>query len=281
MEYKTVFNGVKLPAIGLGTWQMGGRHTVEHEHDHEDINAIREAIKLGMTHIDTAEEYALGHAEELVGEAIKDFDRDTLFITSKVKPENFAYDDVIAACKRSLARLQIDYLDLYLLHSPESDVPRKETMKAMNDLIDQGLIKRIGISNFSVEQMKEVQALTKHPIVTNQIHYSLLTRNNSKFLGNVEKEVIPYCQEQGITITAFRPLEKGELCKPGHAVLDELAAKYDKTPSQIALNWVISKENVITIIKSSNLEHLKENLGAMGWKMDPEDLKRLDTEMGE
>lgn len=277
MEYKTLSSGFKLPVIGLGTWGIGGKRESDYSCDEESIEILKKAISLGYTHIDTAEVYGLGHSEELVGKAIKDFNREDICIVTKVAGANLGYDDLIAACKASLKRLDTDYIDVYLIHWPNSDIPIEETMGALNYLVDKGMIKHIGVSNFQVEQLREAQKFSKHKIVCNQIEYSLATRNKGRYAENenMESETVPYCQEQGIMIVAERPVERGLLLKP-HPTLDALEKKYGKTKAQIAINWLISKENVVTIPKSSNVDHLVENLGAMGWIMDEEDIKLLD-----
>ncbi|NNL15039.1 MAG: aldo/keto reductase, partial [Flavobacteriaceae bacterium] len=218
-----------------------------------------------------------GHCEELIGKAIKDIDRKSLFITSKVWTTNLKYDDVISAAKRSLKRLGSNYLDLYLIHSPNESIPISETLKAFDFLVDSKMAKYIGVSNFKLSQLIEAQKHTKHKIVANQIEYSLLTRNKGKYSGNInmESETIPYCQENDIIIMAERPIERGMILKP-HPLLDRLEEKYDKTKAQIAMNWLISKKNIITIPKSTSVDHLKENLGSLGWQMDESDLKCLD-----
>jgi len=277
MERKET-NGIKIPALGIGTWRMGGFEEKDTTNDKEDIIAIKEAISLGFTHIDTAEFYGNGHTEELVGEAIKDFDRKSLFITTKVKSDNLKYNDVISAAKRSLKRLGTDYIDLYLIHWPNPEIPIEETMKAMNELVEKGMVKFIGVSNFSVKELQEAQKHSKNKIIANQIEYNLLTRTNGIFTNNMETEIIPYCRKNSILFIAWRPLAKGKLAKPGFALLDELAKKYSKTQSQIAINWLVSKENIVTIVKAANKKHLKENLGALGWKLDKEDMEKLDKQ---
>lgn len=277
MEYKTLNNGFKIPVLGLGTWLIGGGVKANYAKDKEEIEAIKEAIKLGYTHIDTAEMYGLGHTEELVGQAIKGFNRSKLFITTKVTNTNLRYDDVISSAKASLKRLQTNYADLYLVHAPNPEIPINETMKAMDYLIEQKLVKNIGVSNFTVEELKEAQNHANNKIVANQIEYSLLTRNIGKYgnNGNMESKTIPYCQKNDIIIMAERPIERGLLLKP-HPVMDKLVKKYNKTKAQIAINWLISKKNIITIPKSTNIEHLKENLGSIGWNLSKDDIELLD-----
>lgn len=276
MEFKELSDGVKIPVLGIGTWKMGGGFSADSTHDKEEILAIKAAVRLGMTHIDTAELYGNGHAEELVGEAIREFKREELFITTKVKSENLRYDYLISAAKRSLKRLRTSYVDLYLIHSPNPDIPIEETMKAMDCLVENKLTRFIGVSNFSVEQIEEAQKHAKNKIVANQIEYNLLTRNRGQFTNDMESEIIPYCQKNGVIVIAYRPLTKGELAKPEIKLLDELAEKYGRTQAQIALNWLISKPNIVTIPKAVRVEHIKENLGAIGWRLNEEDMRRLD-----
>lgn len=260
-----------LPILGLGTWRMGGGYERDPKNDdRRDIEAIQEAIKLGYTHLDTAELYAAGHAEELVREAIMNFDRDTLFITSKVMPEHLRYGDLIRSAHGSLKRLAIEKFDLYLIHAPNHFIPLKETMAAMDYLLENNLTRYIGVSNFDVSHLEEAQSFSRYKIVNNQIHYSLVARAYEKN-GTLE-----YCRKHEILVTSYRPLEKGELANPGHAVLDRISAKYHKTPAQVAINWLISKPNIVTLVKSSNPKHLKANLEALGWSLSSEDEALLD-----
>lgn len=265
---KTLKSGFCLPVYGLGTWQMGGRNEPDSSKDEEEIAAIQSAIDHGITHIDTAESYGGGHAEEIVGKAIKDYDRNTLFIASKVSAWNQSYDKLLAACEASLKRLETDYLDLYLLHRyPEAGIPIAETMKAMDRLVQEGIVRNIGVCNLTVNRFKEVQKHTKNKVVCNQIHYSVDCREAE--ITNI----IDFCQQNDVLVVAWGPLEKGLLEKA--EILHELAKKYNKTPYQIALNWLITQDNVVTIPKTSNIKHLDENLGAIGWKMDKSDRQRL------
>lgn len=283
MNYKTLIDDFKIPVIGIGTWGIGGFRETDSSKDKEGIQAIKDAIELGYTHIDTAELYGAGHTEELIGNAIKDLDRSKLIITSKVFKTNLKYDDVIASCKKSLEKLQTDYIDIYLIHAPNPEVPLKETMEAMDYLVEQEMVKFIGVSNFSVEQMQEAQKYSKNKIVANQIPYNLATRNvnldrNTGHIGiwiNMESEIIPYCQENNIVIMAYRPIERGFLLK-SNPLLDDLSKKYSKTKAQIAMNWLVSKKNIVVIPKSICIDHLKENLGVIGWNLSNDDIKLLD-----
>lgn len=259
-----------MPVFGLGTWQMGGRELRDLQNDDErDIIAIQEAIKLGITHIDTAEGYAEGYAEILIGEAIDGYDRTKIFIVSKVSSDHLKHNDVIRSCETSLKRLKTEYLDLYLIHSPNPEIPIKETLSAMDKLVEQGLVKNIGVSNFKTKRLKEAQEYTANKLVVNQVYYNLVLREPEN------EGLLEYCQQNDVLLEAYRPLEKGVLFTQHVPILDKLARKYDKTPAQIAINWLISQKNVITISKTSTIEHLKENLGAIGWQMESKDIVEL------
>jgi diketogulonate reductase-like aldo/keto reductase len=264
--------GERIAAIGLGTWLIGGGSAPDYSRDKEAIEAIRYAIELGMTHIDTAEMYGGGHAEELVGEAIKAFKRDEVFIASKVWPTNLRYDDLLKACERSLKRLQTSYIDLYYIHWPSDVIPLSESMRAMERLYKDGKIRYIGLSNFSPIQIEEARSyLSTTDVVAIQAEYSLYNRK-------IEADLIPYCFRNGVTVVAYSPLARGallaDLKKPAERriqLLMELAEKYSKTPVQIALNWVIWHDQVIAIPKALQKQHLEENAGAAGWKLTKED----------
>ena len=277
MDYKKLTNAFKIPVIGLGTWGIGGFMKADSSKDKENIQAIKDAIELGYSHIDTAEIYGAGHTEKLIGNAIKDLDRSKIIITNKVFKTNLKYNDVIASCKKSLEKLQTNFIDIYLIHAPNSKIPLEETIGALDYLVDQKMIKFIGVSNFSVEQMQEAQKYTKNKIVANQIPYNLATRNKDykENCINMESKIIPYCQANDIIVIACRPIERGFLLKP-NSLLDNLSEKYGKTKTQIAINWLVSKKNIITIPKSTSLNHLKENLGSIGWSLTPDDIKLLD-----
>ncbi len=283
MDHKTLNGNFQIPVLGLGTWGIGGFREADYSKDKEATQAIKDAIELGYSHIDTAELYGAGHTEELVGNAIKDLDRLKLIITGKVFMTNLKYKDVIASCRKSLEKLQTDFIDIYLIHAPNPEIPLEETMKAMDYLVKQRMVKFIGVSNFSVEQIQEAQKHSENRIVANQIPYNLATRNinldrNTNNVGgciNMESEIIPYCQENDIIIMAYRPIERGFLLKP-NSLLDDLSKKYGKTKAQISINWLVSKKNIITISKSTRMDHLQENLGAIGWSLSSEDIKLLD-----
>lgn len=277
MEYKTLAKNLKIPVLGLGTWGMGGLLEKDTSNDENFIETINNAINLGITHIDTAELYGAGHAEELIAKAIAATDRSKLIITDKVFKNHLRYEEVIASCKKSLERLQTSYIDIYLIHRPNPEVSIQETMKAMDYLVEKKWVRYIGVSNFGVKDLTEAQKYSANKIIVNQIPYNLATRNidHRKLCSQMESEIIPYCQDNGIAIMAYRPIERGLLLKP-HPVLEQLSKKYNKTYAQIAINWLISKPGIITITKASSISHLKENLGSMGWRLSNEDMELLD-----
>lgn len=267
---KKLKNGFSIPEFGVGTWEMGGRRERDDNNDDSsDITSLQTAIRMGVKRIDTAELYGLGKAEELVGQAIKEFDRKTLFITSKVFLTNLKHDQVLAAAEKSLKRLETNYFDLYLVHAHDAKVPLKETFSAMDELVDAGIAKNIGVCNFSLKTLKEAMQIAEHDLVLNQVHYNLIYRE-PELTGLLE-----FCQENDVILEAWRPTEKGILAQNGIEIVNKMCVKYGKTPVQIAINWLLSQKNVITLAKSRSLNHLKENLRAIGWKMTREDVELL------
>lgn len=249
---------------------MGGNHYRDPKNDDEvDKQAIRNAINAGISHIDTAEMYAGGHTEELVGEVLKEYQREKIFLASKVWPNHLKYEDVINSCKGSLKRLGVEYLDLYIIHAPNPEIPIKDTIKAFDKLKGEGMIKNIGVSNFSVASFEKAQRASQNKIVYNQLHYNLMIRE-------VETRGLDtFCQENDVILSAWRPVQKGLFAKKNYQILNNLTVKYHKTPTQIAINWLISQKNVTTLSKMRNALHLQENLGAVGWEMDLDDIENL------
>lgn len=271
---KKLANGFSLPAYGLGTWQMGGRFDRDPRNDDAaDISAIRAALSLGITHIDTAEIYAQGHAEKLIASALEEerIDRANIVLVSKVAADHQSYDGIRAACQQTLQRLHTPYLDVYLLHKYAQQFPLDQAVRAMNDLQEEGLVRNIGVSNFGIHHLQQAQESSKTPIVCDQVHYSLHTREAER------NGLLAYCQKNDVMLVAYRPLEKGALLARAPAVLEELCQKYKKTAAQVALQWLIVQQNVVTIVKTKDVHHLQENLGAVGWHMRPEDIDLLRT----
>ncbi|MFH0869252.1 MAG: aldo/keto reductase [archaeon] len=273
METKKLPGGFELPSIGIGTVLMGGEDNGPPDYNNDDryIKAIREAVKLGYTHIDTAEVYGSGHTEELVGKAIKSFDRSKLVITTKVSKEHLKYDDVISSAKNSLKRLGTSYIDLYLIHKFNPDIPIKETMDAMGFLVENKIIRYIGVSTFNTEQIKEAQRYSKYPIVANQLKFSLWKKSDLK--------AIKYCQENDIMVVAYKVLGRGLIKTDKISLIESLSKKYGKTESQIILNWVISKKNMVALFKSADTKHLKENRDIFDFKLTKEEIGKIDALM--
>lgn len=269
VEYREIARGVRMPVLGLGTWGMGGRDAADRSRDEAEVAALRAGIDLGMTHIDTAEYYGAGHAEELVGRAVEPYDRDDLFITTKVWRNHLRRDDLIASMRASLRRLALDHVDLYLIHWPNPEVPLEETMGALEHCAEEGYTRLIGVSNFPRHLVEEVQShLREHRLVADQVEYSLVEQGPAM-------DLLPFCREKDLTLVAYTPLSKGRLARPGNHVLDGLAKKYGKTQAQVSLNWLTRQENVVAIPKASNPDHLRDNAGALGWRLNDDDSRRL------
>ena len=265
MEYRRLGKtGEEISVIGMGTWRMGS--TQSSKERLEQIDSLRRGIELGMNVIDTAEFYGDGRAEQLVAEAIKDR-RDSVFIATKVWPNHLHHDDVLEACHRSLQRLGVRQIDLYQIHWPNPRIPIRETMSAMEKLVRDGLIKYLGVSNFSVEQTREAQdALTKSELVSNQMEYSLTQRV-------IERNVLPYCEKERITLIAYSPLGSGSI--PTSLIPQTILNEYHLTPAQVALNWVTFREGVVAIPKSAKRGHTEENAKALSVRLTEEDYKLI------
>jgi diketogulonate reductase-like aldo/keto reductase len=270
IETKKLKHGFELPLFGFGTWSMGGRDTRDMNNDDKaDIYAIKTALDMGIIHIDTAEWYSEGRAEELVGEAIKSFDRSKLIITTKVTPMHLHYNDLVNAARQSLKRLKTDYIDVYLIHNPNPYIDIKESMEAMDYLVEKKYIKYIGLSNFNVSEFIQAQKCSENIITCNHLHYNL------KHRGPLIDGSIKYAQDNDIMIVAWRPTQKGLFSKEPVEIVNKICSKYGKTANQVAINWLISQKNVVTISKTRKIDHLKENLGALGWSMEKSDIELL------
>jgi len=261
-----------IPEVGMGTWGMGGGMRADSSRDSESIEALKLGLELGMILVDTAEMYGAGHSEEVVSKVLEDW-RKPVFVASKVSPSHFGYDDLLRSAKRSLERLRMKKMDLYQLHWPNPRTPITETMKAMEKLVKDGVVRNIGVSNFSVVQMKEAQAaLSREEIVSNQVEYSLVDRA-------VEETILPYCQRAKITLIAYSPLGQSRIAKGRGGpfkIVDEIAARLGKSRSQIALNWLLWHESVVVIPKASDKKHVVENAAVSGWKLSTGDFQEID-----
>ena len=269
MEYRELgVTGVMIPEVGLGTWKYRG-----------GPEPLRRGIELGATLIDTAEMY---RTEDAVGAAIRGI-RDRVFVATKVLGSNLRYDQVLRAAENSLRLLNDDVIDLYQIHWPSRSVPIAETMRAMEELVERGMVRYIGVSNFSVAQMREAQAaMSNNQIVCNQVLYNLKRRG-------IERDLIPYCEENGVTVMAYTPLADGSLAvRPRRGILssskggrewealESVARESGKTPAQVALNWCLTRPPVVVIPKTNSVARTEENCGASGWRLTEAQVARLE-----
>ena len=247
-------NGVKIPVLGLGTWRLSGEETIE---------IVKKALKMGYKHIDTAERY--GNEAE-IGIAIEKFDRDKLFLTSKVWYDHLHYQDILSACKDSLKKLRTDYLDLYLVHWPNPFIDMKETFQALKELYSKGMIKWVGVSNFTMRHLKKALPICESlslPIIINQVEFH-------PFL--YQGDLLNFCRKNHILLTAYRPIAKGLVNE--NSIIRQIAEKYQKTPAQVTLKWFIQQE-IIAIPKASSEEHLRENIDIFDFKLEDLDFQKI------
>jgi diketogulonate reductase-like aldo/keto reductase len=245
-------SGDKIPIVGAGTWDIGG-DTVR--------DSVRAALDAGYTHIDTAEGY-MNEAE--IGEVVADHDREEMFLTSKILPSNLNYDSVINSCEASLEKLGTDYLDLYLIHWPNPAISLRETLNAMEQLHDQGMVRNIGVSNFSAYQLSCAHHVSDIPIAVNQIEFHPWLQRPDLF---------DYCRETETVIEAAAPLARTEVL--GGETVQDLAEEYGKTSAQIVLRWGVEK-GVVVMPKSTSADHIQGNIELFDWELDESDHQRLD-----
>jgi diketogulonate reductase-like aldo/keto reductase len=258
----TLPDGEPIPVLGQGTWHMAE----EARRRQQEISALRVGLDLGLTLIDTAEMYADGRAEELVGEAIAGR-RDEVFLVSKVLPEHATKRGTVAACERSLRRLRTDRLDLYLLHWREN-VPLEATLEGFGALIRAGMIGNWGVSNFDVSDMQELERLPGGTsVAADQVLYNLQRRG-------IEWNLLPWCRARRIPIMAYSPIEQGRMLK--HPTLKKVATRHGATPAQVALAWLLRQELLCAIPKAGTPEHVRENRAALQVRLTDQDLTELD-----
>lgn len=264
MTIKTVIlpSGEPVPVLGQGTWYMGenGRKRAE------EVRALQLGIELGMSLIDTAEMYADGGAEEVVGEAIRGR-RDKVFLVSKVLPSHASRTATIAACEASLRRLGTERLDLYLLHW-RGNYALEDTLTGFEALQKAGKIRHWGVSNFDTEDMEELLAVGGKAVAANQVLYNLGRRG-------IEFDLLPWSQRRNVPVMAYSPIEQGRLL--GNRTLAEVAEKHGATPAQVALAFVLSQPAIIAIPKSSNEQHVRENAGAAAITLSEADFRALNA----
>jgi myo-inositol catabolism protein IolS len=293
LEYASIAHSdLKASVIGFGTAFRGGINN-------DSPKVIEAALDLGVSLIDTAEIYGDGLSEKIVGEVIKGR-RDEVVLVTKVSGEHLRYNEVLRSAERSLRRLDTDFIDLYLVHWPNRNVPLRETIRAMERLVTEGKVHYIGVSNFDVGQLKKAnEELSRCEVIANEVKYNLLERE-------AEDEVLPFCQKEDIALLAYGPLARGlltgrftdehriadddwrsgdwfyegESFKRGLdmvSVLKEIGADYGKTAGQVAINWLLGKRMVFPIFGASNVEQVAENCGATDWRMDKSAQEKLSV----
>ena len=255
-------SGAIIPTFGLGTWRMGEDDRLRAA----EVAALRHGLARGFTLIDTAEMYGDGEAERIVAEAVGPR-RASVFIVSKVLPQNSSKRGTIAACERSLKRLNTDHIDLYLLHWRGSP-PLSETVTAFTELKAAGKILNWGVSNFDTDDMRDLSKVDgADSCATNQVLYNLSRRG-------IEYDLMPFCRARGIPIMAYSPIEQGRLLT--HPGLRGVAKRHDVPAAQVALAWLLRQDNIVTIPKATTLKHVDDNLAALALRLTPEDLATLD-----
>lgn len=258
-------SGEALPVLGQGTWGMGE----DASRAGQEADALRHGLDRGLRLIDTAEMYADGRAEDIVGSAIAGR-RDAVFLVSKVLPGNASRQGTIDACERSLKRLGTDRIDLYLLHW-RGPHPLAETLAGFEALLQAGKIRHWGVSNFDMEDCRELDSLapgiSPGKAATNQVLYNLMRRG-------IEYDLLPWSRERGIPVMAYSPIEQGRILK--YPALGKIAERYGATPAQIALSWLLRQPGVIAIPKAARTAHIEENLAALDIRLDRDDLALLD-----
>ncbi len=255
MEHLEI-QGERLPKIGFGTWNLRGDTC---------YRATLSALDLGYRHIDTAEMY---RNEAEVGRALADsgLERSEILLTTKVSPSQITRTGVLDAADSSLQRLGIDSIDLYLVHWPSDRIPIEDTMAGMNELVNQGKVRRIGVSNFSVRQLQEAESASAARIFTNQIEY---------FIGRPQDAMLGYCQENELLLTAYSPLNRGHL--HSSRALEAIAAAHGVTMAQVALRWLIQQDSVVVIPKSAHPDRQRENLDIFGFELSSDDMAQLGS----
>lgn len=255
MDKIELHNEVLIPQLGIGTWQLTGDTCTK---------AVKIALEKGYTHIDTAEAY--GNETE-IGKALNGFDRTKLFITSKLWMSHYKYGDAVNACDESLRKLNVDYLDLYLMHWPDSSQDMEETMRAMKELHDSNRIKAFGVSNFTVKHLEKAIPIAEKvgiPITVNQVEFHP---------GLYQEELMNFCKDHQIVLEAYSPLARGKIGE--NDVLSSMASKYGRTSAQVALRWMLDK-GLVVIPKSSSETHIVENMDVFDFTLDDKDSEAID-----
>ena len=255
MQSFELLSGHTMPALGLGTWELRNQQCK---------TVVKQAVEMGYTHIDTAWMYA---NQREIGDALQEIGakREDLFITSKIWHTHMERDSVLSQCDECLDQLQMDYVDLLLIHSPNRNVPFGETLGAFKEIFDAGKAKSIGISNFNSNQVDEARDVSEVPISANQVEYNV-HRNREGLLR--------HCTKYRIHVTAHRPLAKGEI--GDERLLNDIAGKHGKTAAQVAMRWLLQK-GISVIPKSGSTDHLEENLDLFDWELSAAEMDQIDN----
>ncbi len=250
----TTVRGVEIPTVGLGTWRLTGERC---------RTSVRTALELGYRHVDTAQEYG---NERQVGGALRDsdVDRDDVFVTTKLGRRNRGYDDVLRSTEESLAKLGTGYVDLLLIHWPNLTTPLRDTLAAMSELVDDGRVRHVGVSNFDLDRLIRARELSEHDIVTNQVQYNPYWS---------QSELLDYCRIHDIALTAYSPLAHGGVLDD--PVLEEIGTRYGKTAAQISIRWLVQQPNVLTVPKATSREHLADNIDVFDFELTDEEMDRI------
>lgn len=270
MKYENVHD-LTFPKIGFGTWSIGGGSYANPKMDSVSLTALHAALETGYTHFDTAEAYASGHCEELVGRALRETStrREDIFITTKISPEHLNYNNVMHSCENSLRRLNMEYIDLYLIHwPPRFGTKLDDAFRALNKLVNDGKVKHLGVSNFKLKLLKQAQGLCETPILTNQVPYRIPDRTYA------ENGVLEYCQQNDILLTAYSPVKFRGVNV--NKTLAKIARIHSATTYQIALAWLVKQPRVITIPMSFDPQHIGENFEAADIELTDEEFRELN-----
>ena len=250
----TTVSGVEIPSIGLGTWRLTGDACVD---------SVRTALDLGYWHLDTAQEYG---NERQVGDALRasDVDREDVFVTTKLGSRNRTYDDVVRSVDESLAKLDTAYVDLLLIHWPNVTTPLRETLAAMNELVDEGKVRHLGVSNFGIDRLSRARELSEHGVATDQVQYNPYWS---------QTELLDYCRIHGIVLTAYSPLAHGGVLDD--PVLESIGDAHGKSAAQVALRWLVQQANVVTVPKATSRDHLEANLDVFDFELTDREMARI------
>jgi len=246
-------SGYAMPQVGFGTWRLWGG---------EGIAAIGAALKMGYRHLDTADYYE-NHAE--VATAMADYDREEVFLTSKVWPDDLRHDDLIAACERNLQELRTEYLDLYLLHWPNPAIDMAESLGALGELVERGLVRSVGVCNFVQARLAEALEISSVPISGHQFELHPLL---------YQRELVDFCQGEGVAVTAYCPIARGAVYE--NETVGDIANETGRTCAQVSLRWLLQKGCVV-IPRSSKISHIEENLDILDWELTEDQVARIDA----